>query len=366
MGCYHHRHHLHLHLHHIHTTVQHSTMIRPVRTRLLRSLLSRQQAKQSYLRSSPPSTSSAVNSRSSPSSSSSTSSSTLPFGSFFHFGQQRRGIASAAEAISYHPFAAQKAQQAQESQTARAERQLKRFWKDASVVQDPDSSTGEWNILLDKRTLKTPSGKRLVLPKEKHTAALAIAYEWDSQDGILKPHSLPVTSLASRALDGLSDPSTRSQVLDVLLRYLHTDTVIFQEEGKTPALTKLQDAHWKPLIEWVNKRFNTKVVVSAGQLFNRQPKEVADALSKVVQEYDAFHLAGFERAVMASKSYIIALALAEGQITADEAAQASHVEVQSQIDRWGEVEDTHDVDHQDIRVRLGSAAILMSPFKSSR
>lgn len=81
-------------------------------------------------------------------------------------------------------------------------------------------------------------------------------------------------------------------MLDVLIRYLHTDTIIFQEENKTPALTKLQDAHWKPLIDWVNQTFNTQVAVAAGQLFNRQPKEVADALSSAVQRYDAFHLAG--------------------------------------------------------------------------
>merc|ERR1711939_348539 len=30
----------------------------------------------------------------------------------------------------------------------------------------------------------------------------------------------------------------------------------------------------------------------------------------------------------------------------------------SQINRWGEVEDTHDVDNQDVRVRLGSASML--------
>lgn len=88
---------------------------------------------------------------------------------------------------------------------------------------------------------------------------------------------------------------------------------------------------------------------------------------------------------MASKSYIIGLGLAEGFLTVEEAAQAAHVEVQSQIERWGEVEDSesgkarlgevlcglmrcstlfaaHDVDHQDIRVRLGSSAIIMAPL----
>lgn len=46
-----------------------------------------------------------------------------------------------------------------------------------------------------------------------------------------------------------------------------------------------------------------------------------------------------ERAVYTSKSFIIALALIKRQITAEQAAQASHVEVNSQIEKWGEVED---------------------------
>jgi len=114
--------------------------------------------------------------------------------------------------------------------------------------------------------------------------------------------------------------------------------------------------------------------------------------------------AAFERAVLACKSYLIALAVVEGHLTVEQAAQAAHVEVQSQIDRWGEVEDSafafhstlsfllrwsltrfsrfsppfdcrppccltvptvlaaaHDVDNQDVRVRLGAAALLVSP-----
>lgn len=130
-----------------------------------------------------------------------------------------------------------------ESQTKQAERTLKRFWKDVTLSQD--SADGSWSVLLDKRILKTPSGKKLALPAEKRAAALVIAHEWDSQNKLLKPHSLPMvrshlrnsmrskeaeslasqTSLASRALDGLSDAPTRTQVIEVMNRYLHTDTV---------------------------------------------------------------------------------------------------------------------------------------------
>ncbi len=46
-----------------------------------------------------------------------------------------------------------------------------------------------------------------------------------------------------------------------------------------------------------------------------------------------------ERATYTSKSFLIALALTLRKITAEQAAQASHVEVNSQIEKWGEVED---------------------------
>ncbi|KAG8828575.1 ATP synthase complex assembly protein atp12 [Serendipita sp. 399] len=70
-------------------------------------------------------------------------------------------------------------------------------------------------------------------------------------------------------------------------------------------------------------------------------------------------MAGFERAVLTSKSAIIALALVLRKLTVEEAAQAAHVEVNSQIERWGEVEDSHDVDYQDVRRQLGSVACVL-------
>lgn len=50
-------------------------------------------------------------------------------------------------------------------------------------------------------------------------------------------------------------------------------------------------------------------------------------------------LSAMERAVYASKSLIVALALVRGRISVEEAALASQVEVASQIQKWGEVED---------------------------
>lgn len=47
-----------------------------------------------------------------------------------------------------------------------------------------------------------------------------------------------------------------------------------------------------------------------------------------------------ERATYSSKSLIISLALVMGRLTVEEASLAASVEVDSQIERWGEVEDS--------------------------
>jgi len=47
-----------------------------------------------------------------------------------------------------------------------------------------------------------------------------------------------------------------------------------------------------------------------------------------------------ERATYASKSLIIGLALVKKHLTVEQAARAATVEVNSQIERWGEVEDS--------------------------
>lgn len=80
---------------------------------------------------------------------------------------------------------------------------------------------------------------------------------------------------------------------------------------------------------------------------------------------------------MSTKSFLIGLAVVKRYLNVEQAAQAASVEVDSQIQVWGEVEDStshvspfsehtsefllaHDVDYQDVRRQLGSAALLLS------
>ena len=50
------------------------------------------------------------------------------------------------------------------------------------------SFIGEFEINLDKRKLKTPSGKVFRVPNE--ALALAVATEWNMQEKVIKRHSM--------------------------------------------------------------------------------------------------------------------------------------------------------------------------------
>ena len=58
--------------------------------------------------------------------------------------------------------------------------------------------TQTYEILLDKRPLKTPGGSKLAIPYSKKHLALLIAGEWEAQNNLLKQHSLPLVSILRR------------------------------------------------------------------------------------------------------------------------------------------------------------------------
>ena len=64
------------------------------------------------------------------------------------------------------------------------------------VVRNADSAKDGIAVTLDRRPLKTPSGNTLILPHGKRLAAALIASEWENQDKVLKPHTLPMVRQA--------------------------------------------------------------------------------------------------------------------------------------------------------------------------
>jgi chaperone required for assembly of F1-ATPase len=267
----------------------------------------------------------------------------------------------------------------------------KRFWKNVDV----EEGEGGLQIFLDHRPVRMSNKQILTVPASKPQLATAIALEWDlltSAQQALKNDYVPMTSLAARAVDiETADregrENIRNDILSYLLRVLATDTLLcwapekvlndtlqngktlrqLQEEVATGIIAYLQTHVW-PGVE-IKPTLDPESIIPV-----EQPQMTQQVIRGWCAGLPAFELAGLERAVLASKSLLVSVrlihewgeAFAQARKRADgrrfgieEAAYASSLEVSWQTVQWGEVEDTHDVQKEDLKRQLGSAIILV-------
>lgn len=274
------------------------------------------------------------------------------------------------------------------TETNKLEKTLTKFWDKIHV----ESNDKEVMVKLDNKCIRTPLGYDLRLPKEKQLLAQLIALEWRSLPNLLiKPHQVPLTSLTARALDfQLSEGTTDSEVQakigdrhivnETMLRYLDTDTLLIfaPVEEFDGNLRKEQDELYKPMITTVEKfltkyhpnheqiKLNYLDVELHGIRANRQSEATRVAATEFLNSLNVWQFVAFEKVVLSSKSFICGVytikLLSEDaefeKLPLEKIIRAFHLETIYQTDRWGEVEDTHDVENEDIRRNLTSSMLV--------
>lgn len=84
------------------------------------------------------------------------------------------------------------------SATRVAEQTMRRFWKTVNLRKHESTKNfpfPHYTVDLDNRSLRTPEFAVLRVPLERPLLAALIANEWQEQNSILKPHTLPLVSL---------------------------------------------------------------------------------------------------------------------------------------------------------------------------
>ncbi|OLL23750.1 Protein atp12, mitochondrial [Neolecta irregularis DAH-3] len=229
---------------------------------------------------------------------------------------------------------------------------LQRFWKTVNV----SSSLEGYKVLLDACPIKTLTKQDLTIPSDKKDLAYAIAHEWDSlRNSKVKHYELPITSIVSRAI--YMEPQ---EARKTVLLYLKGDTVLYLSEADQcdGKLRAIQEAEFPRLKEWAEDLWQTKLGFSTG--FGAPFVEKPSYVYEWVCSLDNWQLAGLERGVIAMKSLILGAALIEGRISAEQCVYLARLEVALQSQRWGEVEDGHDVDHEDLKRQVGSVSAVVS------
>ncbi|KAM3564198.1 hypothetical protein ARSEF4850_001976 [Beauveria asiatica] len=277
----------------------------------------------------------------------------------------------------------------------------RRFWKDVHVKE----VDGALQVLLDARPLRHPNSKEIVrVPLSKPTLATALAIEWDlltSAQQATRQHLIPLTSLVCRAVDVAADDAlgeraaVRAAIAESVMRYLDTDSLLCwappagKLDLRNDAGESLRDVQKRAAEDTVGfltthvwPGVTVKPVLDGHSIFPAEQDEgVRDVVQGWVMGLSAWELAGLERAVLAGKSLVTAArfiaewsgdaaglskAVArETRFSAEEAARVTSLEVDWQTSHWGEVDDTHDVNKEDVRRQLGSVILLVSGASKS-
>ena len=204
---------------------------------------------------------------------------------------------------------------------------MKRFYKRAEPVQKP----GGYGIAIDGKPVRTPAKRDLVVPSG--ALAAAIAEEWNNQEEEVRPRTMPLTRLAATTLDRVM--TQRAAIVRQTANYAATDLVCYRA-AHPPALAKRQRMIWQPLIDWAILRYDAPLAVTTGVIPAAQSEVSLRAFQAAVAELDDFTLAALHVATAACGSLVIGLALAEGQLDAQEAFAASQLDESFEIEEWGE------------------------------
>ena len=184
----------------------------------------------------------------------------------------------------------------------------------------------------------------------------------------------------------------------MLLRYLDTDTLLCwapaprsyegkEESGGKEGLRELQIRTAKPILSYLTQRIwpgveLTPTLDDGSILPKAQPPATRAVIKGWMAGLPAWELVGLERAVLAGKSLCVGARLVcewseylrldtnaskeqaedarRERFGIEEAAEACSLEVMWQTGRWGEVEDTHDVEKEDLRRQFGSVVLVVS------
>lgn len=204
----------------------------------------------------------------------------------------------------------------------------KRFYTLAGVEACPDG----FALVLDGRGARTPGRKPLVLPTR--SLAEAVAAEWEAQEGVIDPRRMPLTRLANSAIDGVADNG--EAVADEVVRYAGSDLLCYRA-AHPEKLVARQATLWDPVLAWARAELAARFILVEGVMHVTQPDASIEAVAARVERYSQpFSLAALNVMTTLSGSVLLALAVAEGQVSPAEAWAAAHVDEDFQIEAWGE------------------------------
>ena len=152
---------------------------------------------------------------------------------------------------------------------------------------------------------------------------------------------MPLTKLANTAIDRVV--AREAAIAEQILAYAN-DLLCYRAEAPDDLVAR-QNKSWNPILDWAAERY-APLTVGTGVGYIAQPGESVEALRKALAERGAFALTALHAAATLCGSLVLALALADGRLDAEEAFALSQLDERYQAEKWGadeeaEARETH-------------------------
>jgi chaperone required for assembly of F1-ATPase len=200
-----------------------------------------------------------------------------------------------------------------------------RFYAQAGIAEGSEG----FRVLLDGRPVRTPT--RALLAAPARPLAEAIAAEWQAQQDTIDPATMPLTRLANAVIDGVQ--AARAPVAAEIEKYLGSDLLFYRADAPA-GLIASQARHWDPVLAWARETCGARFVLAEGVVFVAQPADAVAAARLAIPE-DPWRLGAVSSVTGLTGSGLLALALAHGRLSAEEAWAAAHVDEDWNMATWG-------------------------------
>ncbi|MGJ5024439.1 ATP12 family chaperone protein [Bradyrhizobium oligotrophicum] len=201
----------------------------------------------------------------------------------------------------------------------------KRFYKEAGTA----AAEGGFNVTLDGRPIRTPSGRVVIVPAGE--LAEAVAAEWQAQGENIDPATMPLTRFANSVVQSVVDRV--DDVREDIAKYLQSD-LLFYRAGHPEGLVAREAEHWDPVLHWARDGLGAHFILSEGIMHVAQPEAAVQA-ARAALPTSPWTVAAAHVVTTLTGSALLALALVHGVRDADQVWAAAHVDEDWNVAQWG-------------------------------
>jgi chaperone required for assembly of F1-ATPase len=201
----------------------------------------------------------------------------------------------------------------------------KRFYTRAAAAEVADG----FAITLDDKPIRTPSGRQVVAPVRE--IAEAIVAEWEAQQELINPLTMPLTRFANSVAGAVVDRV--EAVTEDMAKYFRSD-LLFYRAGHPEALVAREAEHWDPVLFWAADTLGARFILAEGIVHVGQP-DSAIAAARAALPTDPWSVAALHVVTTLTGSALLALALLRGARDQDQVWAAAHVDEDWNIEKWG-------------------------------